>query len=318
MGLHLLPQRPAHAAHTNTTVLAKHFHSTASYRQHPNFSQDSSRQHGTNRPPPNARPGFSRQPPPSSSNSASRFAEDQRRPPAYGSSQQPAQSGSQRPPFQQPPSQGSRTSGSSIPQQAWGPTYKNARRNPRAPPVETPQFKRMKANQEITAPEVRLVNTDGTHQVMPLAEARRAAHNAKLDLVQVAGAADPPVCRLLNHSQVSYEAKVKERKAEKKQHENRKLATIKEVHFGAHTAEHDMQVKLKKAKEFLEKGHKVKCTLKHKPVRGQGQKDALKALPILKERMAEFAEVSAPPPMERQTPNSLSFYLAPLLEQKQA
>ena len=45
------------------------------------------------------------------------------------------------------------------------------------------------------------------------------------------GAADPPVCRLLNHSQVSYEAKVKERKAEKKQHENRKLATIKEVSF---------------------------------------------------------------------------------------
>ena len=91
-----------------------------------------------------------------------------------------------------------------------------------------------------------------------------------------------------------------------------------QVHFGAHTAEHDMQVKVKKAKEFLEKGHKVKCTLKHKPVRGQGQKDALKALPVLKERMAEFAEVSAPPPAERQTPNSLSFYLAPLLEQNQA
>lgn len=318
MGLHLLPQRPAHGAHTITTMLARHFHSTASYGQHQNFGHDSSHQHGTNRPPPSARPGFSRQQPPPSSNSAPRFAEDQRRPPAYGSSQQPAQSGSQRAPLQQPPSQGSWTPGSSIPQQSWGPTYKYARRNPRAPPAEAPQVKRLKANQEITAPEVRLVGTDGTHQVMPLAEALQAARNAKLDLVQVAGAAAPPVCRLLNHSQVSYEAKVKERKAEKKQHENRKLATIKEVHFGAHTAEHDMQVKVKKAKEFLEKGHKVKCTLKHKPVRGQGQKDALKALPVLKERMAEFAEVSAPPPMERQTPNSLSFYLAPLLEQKQA
>ena len=114
MGLHLLPQRPAHAVHTNTTVLARHFHSTASYRQHQKFSQDSSHQHGTNRPPPNARPGFSRQPPPPSSNGASRSAEDQRRPPAYGSTQQPAQSGSQRPPFQQPPSQGSRSSGVSL------------------------------------------------------------------------------------------------------------------------------------------------------------------------------------------------------------
>ena len=111
MCLHLLPKTPAHAVHTNTTVLARHFHSTARYRQHPNFSQDSSHQHGTNRPPPNARPGFSRPPP---SNNASRFGEDQRRPPASGSSQQPAQPGSQRPPFQQPPSQGSRSPGASL------------------------------------------------------------------------------------------------------------------------------------------------------------------------------------------------------------
>jgi len=76
-----------------------------------------------------------------------------------------------------------------IPQQAWGPTYRNAKRNPRAPPAEAPQVKRLKANREITAPEVRLVGTDGTHQVMPLAEALRAARNAKLDLVQVAGIA---------------------------------------------------------------------------------------------------------------------------------
>ncbi len=216
------------------------------------------------------------------------------------------------------------------------------------------------------------------------------------------GGAIPPVCRLLNHSQVSFEAKVKDRKAEKKQHENRRMAMIKEVsqhcqdvclswlpthilklqtnalgnrsddaaskreghgglrcsevlvavahkqnqspcdthrttscmsadyvshfclskawsqvHFGAHTAEHDMQVKVKKAKEFLSKGHRVKCTLKHKPVRGQGQKDALKALPSLKERMAEFAEVSAPPATEKQTANTLSFYLAPIIEQNQ-
>lgn len=114
IGLNLLPQKSAHAVHTHNTVLARLFHSTASYRQHQDFSQDSSRQHGINRSPPNARPGFSRQPPPPSSNGASRSAEDQRRPPAYGSSQEPAQSGSQRPPFQQPPSQGSRSSGMSL------------------------------------------------------------------------------------------------------------------------------------------------------------------------------------------------------------
>lgn len=177
-------------------------------------------------------------------------------------------------------------------------------------------MKKLKANRDITAPEVRLVGADGSHQVLPLAQALQAAREAKLDLVEVAGGANPPVCRLLNHSQVSFETKVKERRLEKLKHENRRTALIKEVQFGAHTAEHDMQVKLRKAKEFLEKGHRVKCILKTKPVRGQSQKDGLKMLPLLKERMTDFAEVSAPPATEKQAPNALSFYLAPLPQQK--
>ena len=71
-----------------------------------------------------------------------------------------------------------------------------------------------------------------------------------------------------------------------------------------------MQTKIRKAQEFLGKGHRVKCTLKHKSVRGQGQGAALKALPGLKKRMAEFAEVSDPPITEKQTANTASFYLA--------
>ena len=55
-------------------------------------------------------------------------------------------------------------------------------------------------------------------------------------LLSASGGAVPPVCRLLNHSQVSFEAKVKERKAEKKQHENRRISTIKEVSTLLHTA----------------------------------------------------------------------------------
>ena len=50
-----------------------------------------------------------------------------------------------------------------------------------------PQVKKLKANRDITAAEVRLVGTDGSHQVMPLAEALQAAREAKLDLVEVAG-----------------------------------------------------------------------------------------------------------------------------------
>ncbi|KAL3141114.1 hypothetical protein ABBQ38_003467 [Trebouxia sp. C0009 RCD-2024] len=231
------------------------------------------------------------------------------------SSSQAPYSERQRPPFQRSSPPHTRQPGArppSTPQQPVGPTY---RRNNIAAPVE-PQVKKLKANRDITAPEVRLVGADGSHQVLPLAQALQAAREAKLDLVEVAGGANPPVCRLLNHSQVSFETKVKERRLEKLKHENRRTALIKEVQFGAHTAEHDMQVKLRKAKEFLEKGHRVKCILKTKPVRGQSQKDGLKMLPLLKERMTDFAEVSAPPATEKQAPNALSFYLAPLPQQK--
>ena len=49
-------------------------------------------------------------------------------------------------------------------------------------------MKKLKANRDITAAEVRLVSPDGSHQVLPLAAALKAAREAKLDLVEVAGA----------------------------------------------------------------------------------------------------------------------------------
>ena len=78
-------------------------------------------------------------------------------------------------------------------QQPVGPIY---RRNNIAAPVE-PQVKKLKANNDITAPEVRLVGADGSHQVLPLAQALQAARAAKLDLVEVAGATHPSLKLLL-------------------------------------------------------------------------------------------------------------------------
>ena len=82
-----------------------------------------------------------------------------------------------------------------------------------------------------------------------------------------------------------------------------------QMHFGVNTAEHDLQVKLKKAREFVDKGHKVKCSIKFKYTRDA--QDAQQALPALQERMAEFAEVVLPPPTERQIRGSFSFYISP-------
>lgn len=66
------------------------------------------------------------------------------------------------------------------------PIYKNPKYNP-SNPADTPDKSRNRANEDITAPEVRLVNADGTHEVLPLAEALQAARDAELDLVEVSG-----------------------------------------------------------------------------------------------------------------------------------
>ena len=88
-----------------------------------------------------------------------------------------------------------------------------------------------------------------------------------------------------------------------------------QMHFGVNTAEHDLQVKLKKAREFVDKGHKVKCSVKFKYTKYA--QDAQNALPALQERMAEFAEVVLPAPTERQIRGSFSFYLSPRHAAKQ-
>lgn len=64
---------------------------------------------------------------------------------------------------------------------------KPGQQNPRGP-TEPPASKKPRANKEISAPEVRLVHLDGTHEVLPLAAALAAAKAAELDLVEVAGA----------------------------------------------------------------------------------------------------------------------------------
>lgn len=66
------------------------------------------------------------------------------------------------------------------------PIYRNQKHNPRAPP-EAPATPKQRVNRGITAPEVRLVKTDGSHEVLPLAKALQAAKDAQLDLVEVAG-----------------------------------------------------------------------------------------------------------------------------------
>ena len=111
LSMHSPAHRLTHTTPMQQSASVRHLTSTATCWQNPHSSQDTLRQHDMHRPPPSPRPGFVRQPPAPSPNGASAFAGDHRRPPSYGSSQQPSPSGLQRPPFQRSPPQASNNGG---------------------------------------------------------------------------------------------------------------------------------------------------------------------------------------------------------------
>jgi translation initiation factor IF-3 len=89
--------------------------------------------------------------------------------------------------------------------------------------------------------------------------AMNQARQAGLDLVEVSPNSDPPVCRVMDYGKWLYEQKRKLRESRKKsQHHN---ATLKEIRLRPETDRHDLEIKLKHAHEFLEKGHKVQFTM---------------------------------------------------------
>ena len=85
-----------------------------------------------------------------------------------------------------------------------------------------------------------------------------------------------------------------------------------QIQFGTATAEHDLTVKLRKAKELLDKGHKVKCNVRFKAPLWQGQAQARAVMDSISERMAGAALVEPPAPTEKQERTCLYFYLNPV------
>ena len=98
-------------------------------------------------------------------------------------------------------------------------------------------------NEGIRAPQVRLVDQDGNQVgVVPLEQALKMSKEAELDLVEVAGQASPPVCRIIDFSKFKYDQAKKEKEARKKQ----KVIHLKEIKFHPFIEENDYQVKYHK------------------------------------------------------------------------
>ena len=114
-------------------------------------------------------------------------------------------------------------------------------------------------NEQIRDREVRLIGEDGEQLgIMSAKDAMKLAREAELDLVKIAPTAKPPVCKIIDYGQYRYEKARKEKEARKKQ----KIIDIKEVRLSPNIDSNDLNTKVSAAKKFIEKGDRVKVTLR--------------------------------------------------------
>jgi len=114
-------------------------------------------------------------------------------------------------------------------------------------------------NEKIRDREVRLIGVNGEQLgIMSSREALKLAEEAELDLVKIAPTAKPPVCKIIDYGKYRYELARKEKEAKKKQ----KVVEVKEIRMSPNIESNDLNTKMNAAKKFLEKGNKVKVTLR--------------------------------------------------------
>ena len=138
------------------------------------------------------------------------------------------------------------------------PTFKPGGRKPNTHFQPKKDENELNINEEITAPQVRLVGDNIAEPgIYPIAKAMQMADELELDLVEISAKADPPVCKILDYQKYLYQQK----KKAKEMKSNASKVVIKEIRFGPNTDEHDFQFKLKHAEEFLQEGSKVKASI---------------------------------------------------------
>jgi len=118
--------------------------------------------------------------------------------------------------------------------------------------------KYVRINERIFSKTLRIIGEDGEQLgVFPRDVGLKKAKEVELDLVEVAPAANPPVCRIIDFSKYKYEQEKREKEVKKHQ----KQTQLKEVRISPRIGSHDYEVKLKHIKEFLEKKHKVRIRM---------------------------------------------------------
>jgi len=152
-----------------------------------------------------------------------------------------------------------------------------------------------RVNDEIRAPQVRLIDQDGEMQgVMTARDAWLRAQAVGLDLLEISPNADPPVVKILDFGKYKYELQKKRNEAKKKQ----KVIEIKEIKVRPNIDENDYQVKLRAMKAFIGEGDKVKVTLRFRGREMAHQEIGVRVLERIRSEMDPLSKVEQMPRME--------------------
>lgn len=118
---------------------------------------------------------------------------------------------------------------------------------------------RHKLNNQISAPEIRVLDERGRQiGILKISDALQQAREAELDLVEIAGTAIPPVVKMIDYKKFLYQEKKKKQEEKKNAH----VSETKQVRFGPFIGDHDLGIKIDRARKFIHEGDKVKFIIK--------------------------------------------------------
>lgn len=149
-------------------------------------------------------------------------------------------------------------------------------------------------NEEIVAHELRVIDPEGEQLgIMKREDALAKAVEFAQDLVEVAPNAEPPVARIMDYGKHLFEKRKSQQTAKKKQ----KQTQVKEVKFRPGTEKGDYDTKLRKLREFLEEGDKIKITLRFRGREMAHQELGLELLDRVRDDLEDLAGVEQRPEM---------------------
>ena len=162
----------------------------------------------------------------------------------------------------------------------------------------------MQINEEIRDKEVRVITDDGEQLgIMSAKDALKLAKEAELDLVKIAPTAKPPVCKIIDYGKYRYEMARREKEAKKKQ----KTIEVKEVRLSPNIDANDLNTKANAARKFIEKGDRVKVTLRFRGREMAHMQSSKQILDVFAEKLADCAVVEKAPKLEGR---SMTMFLA--------